>query len=640
MDLEQVQRLAQAFAQGVAFARGFTEMAQDAKDGEEDGHWVTIGGERGADGEKHGGRPVFISGSGVIKKGLSRSAQGKTLGQVFGKGGEFSSEGGKSKGETARKAGERASTKRAEAEKDRKDAMARAKEFRQETKQIVANDLEPSVAKLKKALDANVPARVHDDLVDMHRLADQIGVMANKLCSLNSRWAENSKEPSAFVVSSHGQNAKGTAERVAKLARRSAAMAHDFGKPRGERFSYGDTQVASEIRDNLSELRGLHQDLLDHIRRIQEPEKREEPQEDPLYAARGKVINGPAGNKKSKNKPEESAMNALKGPSLRNRWDEYQETHGKPLNASAVYNEYSSIEKEIKAAEAKNEYSKAELKKKIDDNAKSIRDAVNKIGYDGKDRYPLYEDVRRARVGDLKGQASDMAREVARELEQEAYNFNSWKGTDLNRLNAISQRATAAVITGLEGVAHYADAKNSEQAQAQFDDLKKVAGQALQAVKDAGTIGWIDSHTDDRSHGDNVIKDSIKSIKLPTLRENLKDSGLRASQKEKMINMHAEIEQSWNKARAKGSVVNQAIKTQLAKGTLPGDRASNYASTVDLDLRRIDNLTNTIAKTLALSSKPGSTINPHELVSLEGKHAEIKELTRDLDRINKQIRGR
>lgn len=296
MDLEQVQRLAQAFAQGVAFARGFTEMAQDAKDGEEEGHWVTIGGERGADGEKHGGRPVFISGSGTIKKGLSKSAQGKTLGQVFGKGGEFSSEGKKSKGETARKAGERASTKRAEAEKDRKDAMARAKEFRQETKQIVANDLEPSVAKLKKALDANVPASVHDDLADMHRLADQIGIMANKLCSLNSRWAENSKEPSAFVVSSHGQNAKGTAERVAKLARQSAAIAQDFGKPNNER-SYPGLYAHDKIRDNLSELRGLHQDLLDHIRRIQEPEKREEPQEDPLYAARGKVINEPAQTK-------------------------------------------------------------------------------------------------------------------------------------------------------------------------------------------------------------------------------------------------------------------------------------------------------------------------------------------------------
>ena len=294
MDLEQVQRLAQAFAQGVAFARGFTEMAQDARDGEEEGHWVTIGAEAGPDGEKHGGRPVFISGSGTIKKGLSRSAQGKTLGQVFGKGGEFSSEGGKSKGETARKAGERASTKRAEAEKARKDATSRAKEFSRETKQIVTNDLEPSVAKLKKALDANVPARVHDDLVDTHRLADQIGVMANKLCSLNSRWAENSKDPSAFVVSSHGQNAKDTAERVAKLVRISAALAHhDFGKPRGER-AYSDAEATSAIRDNLSELRGLHQDLLDHIRRIQEPEKREEPQEDPLYAARGKVINGPA----------------------------------------------------------------------------------------------------------------------------------------------------------------------------------------------------------------------------------------------------------------------------------------------------------------------------------------------------------
>ena len=293
MDLEQVRRLAQAFAQGVAFARGFTEMAQDAKDGEEEGHWVTIGGERGADGEKHGGRPVFISGSGTIKKGLSKSAQGKTLGQVFGKGGEFSSEGGKSKGETARKAGERASTKRAEAEKDRRDATSRAKEFRQETKRIVVNDLDPSVTELKKALDANVPARVHDNLVDMHRLADQIGVMASKLSSLNSRYAENSKEPSAFVVSSHGHTATGTAEAVANLARRSAALAHDFDKPIEER-TYGDARAASEIKDNLSRIRGLHQDLLDHIRRIQEPEKREEPQEDPLYAARGKVINGPA----------------------------------------------------------------------------------------------------------------------------------------------------------------------------------------------------------------------------------------------------------------------------------------------------------------------------------------------------------
>ena len=296
MDLEQVQRLAQAFAQGVAFARGFTEMAQDAKDGEEEGHWVTIGGERGADGEKHGGRPVFISGSGTIKKGLSKSAQGKTLGQVFGKGGEFSSEGGKSKGETARKAGERASTKRAEAEKDRKDATSRAKEFRQETKRIVVNDLDPSVTKLKKALDANVPARVHDNLVDTHRLADQIGIMASKLSSLNSRYAENSKEPSAFVVSSYGHTATVTAEAVANLARRSAELAHDFDKPIEER-TYGDARAASEIKDNLSRIRGLHQDLLDHIRRIQEPEKREEPQEDPLYAARGKVINEPAQTK-------------------------------------------------------------------------------------------------------------------------------------------------------------------------------------------------------------------------------------------------------------------------------------------------------------------------------------------------------
>lgn len=338
MDLEQVQRLAQAFAQGVAFARGFTEMAQDAKDGEEEGHWVTIGGERGADGEKHGGRPVFISGSGVVKKGLSKSAQGKTLGQVFGKGGEFSSEGKKSKGETAREVGlrmqragkevgERASTKRAKAEKARKDAISRAKEFRQETKQIVVNDLDPSVTKLKKALDANVPARVHDNLVDTHRLADQIGIMASKLSSLNSRYAENSKEPSAFVVSSYGHTATVTAEAVANFAKRSAELAHDFDKPIGER-TYGDARAASEIKDNLSRIRGLHQDLLDAIRRIQEPEKREEPQEDPLYAARGKVINGPA----RANAPANAGALTEKGKAL----------------ADLVKKEYGKVENKIR----------------------------------------------------------------------------------------------------------------------------------------------------------------------------------------------------------------------------------------------------------------------------------------------------
>ena len=60
MDLD---RIAQAFAAGFTVGRA---MAMDAaRDGEEDGHWVTIGAEAGPDGEKHGGRPVFIKGAGA-----------------------------------------------------------------------------------------------------------------------------------------------------------------------------------------------------------------------------------------------------------------------------------------------------------------------------------------------------------------------------------------------------------------------------------------------------------------------------------------------------------------------------------------------------------------------------------------------
>ena len=54
MDLD---RIAQAFAAGFTVGRA---MAMDAaRDGEEDGHWVTVGAEAGPDGEKHGGRPVL-----------------------------------------------------------------------------------------------------------------------------------------------------------------------------------------------------------------------------------------------------------------------------------------------------------------------------------------------------------------------------------------------------------------------------------------------------------------------------------------------------------------------------------------------------------------------------------------------------
>ena len=72
MDLD---RIAQAFAAGFTVGRA---MAMDAaRDGEEDGHWVTIGAEAGPDGEKHGGRPVFINGAGA-KSAKTESKPTKT----------------------------------------------------------------------------------------------------------------------------------------------------------------------------------------------------------------------------------------------------------------------------------------------------------------------------------------------------------------------------------------------------------------------------------------------------------------------------------------------------------------------------------------------------------------------------------
>ena len=72
MDLDKI---AQAFAAGFTVGRA---MAMDAaRDGDEDGHWVTVGAEAGPDGEKHGGRPVFIKGAGA-KSAKTESKPTKT----------------------------------------------------------------------------------------------------------------------------------------------------------------------------------------------------------------------------------------------------------------------------------------------------------------------------------------------------------------------------------------------------------------------------------------------------------------------------------------------------------------------------------------------------------------------------------
>lgn len=87
--MTRINQIAQAFARGVKFAENL-KLAMDAAKGkdDEDGHWVTIGAEAGPDGEKHGGRPVFIKGAGAKSakteskptstKGSRKAAQQRT----------------------------------------------------------------------------------------------------------------------------------------------------------------------------------------------------------------------------------------------------------------------------------------------------------------------------------------------------------------------------------------------------------------------------------------------------------------------------------------------------------------------------------------------------------------------------------
>ena len=84
MDTNIAHKIARAFVHGLAFAKGMTTLAQDARAKMEEGDkWTTIGAEPGDDGKKHGGRHVLISGTGEVKAGISKSAQGKPLGEAI-----------------------------------------------------------------------------------------------------------------------------------------------------------------------------------------------------------------------------------------------------------------------------------------------------------------------------------------------------------------------------------------------------------------------------------------------------------------------------------------------------------------------------------------------------------------------------
>jgi len=68
--MTKIDQIAQAFAQGVKFAKNMRLAMDAARDGEEDGHWVTVG-----EGEE--ARPVFIKDKKKAAKAESKKTESK-----------------------------------------------------------------------------------------------------------------------------------------------------------------------------------------------------------------------------------------------------------------------------------------------------------------------------------------------------------------------------------------------------------------------------------------------------------------------------------------------------------------------------------------------------------------------------------
>ena len=473
MDTNIAQKIARAFVHGLAFAKGMATLAQDAKAKMEEGDkWITIGAEPGDDGKKHGGRHVLISGTGEVKAGLSKSAQGKPLGEAIkdlkdkaeskkaeskksnlspedrqalrklktdntkalkgldnlksslsaeniarrkyhlskpdaeivqdtrqkidqlkplsaklikqvtanvadglysidaaqeilasanqtirrirnigshmyaasmhGYGGpnameedyrlirglytqldKAAQQGAESAPEThtysakeldsmKQKHEGRIKAKQENAELNRKfkegvesgnirfprnEFRERAKVYTEQANQVINDDLKPSVDKLGSAIrkntdNARMPQSTLDDLNDIHNLAKQIGPMASKLNKYNEKYAAEHDDPSNYVISNYGAATKGTAERVASMARRAAAMSNQLTAPDDER-DYSEGRAKQEIRDILEEMRGLHGDLLKKTRHAatafntSKPRSSESDRVDAMYAQKG-----------------------------------------------------------------------------------------------------------------------------------------------------------------------------------------------------------------------------------------------------------------------------------------------------------------------------------------------------------------
>lgn len=179
----------------------------------------------------------------------------------------------------------------------RNEFRERAKVYTEQANQVINDDLKPSVDKLGSAIrkntdNARMPQSTLDDLNDIHNLAKQIGPMASKLNKYNEKYAAEHDDPSNYVISNYGAATKGTAETVASLARRAAAMSNQLTAPDDER-DYSEGRAKQEIRDILEEMRGLHGDLLKKTHHAatafntSKPSNSESDRVDAMYAQKG-----------------------------------------------------------------------------------------------------------------------------------------------------------------------------------------------------------------------------------------------------------------------------------------------------------------------------------------------------------------
>ena len=179
----------------------------------------------------------------------------------------------------------------------RNEFRERAKAYTEQANQVINDDLKPSVDKLgstirKNTDNARMPQSTLDDLNDIHNLAKQIGPMASKLNKYNEKYAAEHDDPSNYAISNYGAATKGTAETVASLARRAAAMSNQLTAPDDER-DYSEGRAKQEIRDILTEMRGLHGDLLKKTRhaatafKTEKPSSSESDRVDAMYAQKG-----------------------------------------------------------------------------------------------------------------------------------------------------------------------------------------------------------------------------------------------------------------------------------------------------------------------------------------------------------------